>query len=248
VDSTTSDSHPPHPMEHNNYRAIKCDAVDRIMDFGSDLVYATVNAIIFLELYYKTYTNSALGFCGSSPTTTNPQVFISSFTPWSNVHAVLRLSGNVNTNSGVITLESDNRSASQLSPNADFNPSVTTCNDHSAAVGYCDTGGAAPCFALFTPVRKFYVAAWSLMQSVIQLWIVSLPLMLTYLVAQLLLNEPWLIPSMIERCDMPSQVLRSIRTLLFLILSVFKLWCRDRSIQYQANTSHLERFQSLSTS
>jgi hypothetical protein len=46
---------------------------------------------------------------------------------------------------------------------------------------------------------------------------------------------------MIERCDMPSQVLRSIRTLpFFLILSVFKLWCRDRSIQYQANASHLE--------
>ena len=179
VNSTTSDSHPPHPMEHNSYRAMKCDAVDRILDFGSDLVYATVNAIIFLALHYKTYTNSALGFCGSTPTTTNPRVSVSSFASWSNVYVLTEcLSGNANTTSGAITVESYSRSASLLSPDVDFNPSVTTCDDHSAAVGYCDTGGAAPYFALFTPVQKFYVASWSLMQSVIQLRIVCLPLML----------------------------------------------------------------------
>ena len=151
-------------MENNSYLAKKCDAVDRTLDCGSDLVYATVNAIIYLTLYYKTYTNSALGFCGSSPATTDPQVVVHSFAPWYNVHAVLRchavlkecLSGNAITNSSVIAVASDSSFSSLLPSNADFKTSVTMCDDHSIVACYFDTGGAVPHFALFTPVQKVF--------------------------------------------------------------------------------------------
>jgi hypothetical protein len=71
ADSTTRDPRPqrvqPHFMQNNSYLAKKCDAVDRILNCGFDLVYVTVNAMVYLTLYNKNYTNSALGFRGSSP-------------------------------------------------------------------------------------------------------------------------------------------------------------------------------------
>ena len=149
ADSTTRDPRPqrvqPHFMQNNSYLAKKCDAVDRILNCGFDLVYVTVNAMVYLTLYNKNYTNSALGFRGSSPTATDPQAVVNSFAPWYNVLVVLRcctvltkrLSGKETTNSSVITVESDSSSASLLPSNADLNTSVTMRNDPSVVVIVC---------------------------------------------------------------------------------------------------------------
>ena len=61
---------------------------DCIFKCGFDLV----NAIIYLthNCKCKTYINSALGFCGSSHTTTDPQVTVNSFAPRYNVRAIVR--------------------------------------------------------------------------------------------------------------------------------------------------------------
>jgi hypothetical protein len=129
--------------------------------------------------------------------------------------------------------------ASLLPFNADLNTRVTMCNDPSLVVCFFDTGGAVPHFAMYTAVLKFFIAALSRRRSMVQLRTVCLPLMLTSFIlwhhpihpmALLSLNEPLLAASLIEICDMHSQVLRSMRTLpFFLVLSAFELWYCVRS-------------------